>query len=221
MNKLLIFLVSISLFSSCSFKIPAGTYTTAPPPSSGNFAFAGHDLTLTENGRFQFRFWSDDGAPLQGHGGYVIFGKNLFLLFENSSKTKAGYIKNEIACTSLDSQLVNFKINEINDSPLIGVSIYNRDDHTQGTISHLDGTGHLILPKVSNKRTFELHYMGYDQMEIEIEGDVCLDLEISMNEKMEKLQLGDIRIAKLKRKGDQFYIKMQNWREFNEIYLRE
>jgi len=221
MFKYLNLLIAILVITGCSFKIPPGTYSTAPPPSkSGGFYQAGRDLTLTENGRFQYKGWSDDAPVTKGHGGYVIFGNNLFLLFENSTNPNVGYTFEEIPCTKQDSQEVNFKFRHTSGEPLIGVTIYNKNDHSQGTLSQIDGIGQIIMLKKQGKKVFVPNYIGFEAMEIEFEGDKCFDINITINEKNNKLQLGHAKIVKLKKEGDQLFIKMPIWKDYSEIYLK-
>lgn len=216
-HKYVIVLLVAILFYGCSFKIPAGTYSTANGPS-----FASRTLTLTDNGRFQFRQSTDDYHPTIGHGGYVIVGKYLFLLFENANIPKSGYSIKEIPCTEQDSQIVNFKISNTSGKPMLGVSIYNKHDYSQGTMtSSLDGVGQVSLPKTSDKKIFVPHYGFIEPMEIEFDGDKCLDIDIVLKQKIDHLERGRFMIGLLKREGDQLFWKMPYWsRKYSKIYLR-
>ena len=213
--------ILLLLLTGCSIKIPTGTYTTAAPPSSGRFSLAGHDLTLTDNGRFQYAQWSDDAPTTRGHGGYAIVGNNLFLLFENSANPSDGYTMKEFPCTKQDSQVVNFKFVQASGKPLIGVTTYNKNDPSQGTLSQMNGIGQISMPKTQDKKVFVTNYIGYKGMEIEFDGDQCYDIDISIHEKSKKLQLGHAKVIKLKKAGDQLSIKMPIWKNYKEVYLRE
>ena len=215
MNKFFSLIILVFLAGGCSFKIPPGNYTTASGPS-----FAGYDFTFKENGRFQYSFWTDDGPPDIGHGGFIIIGNNILFLFENVKTIESGYVLNEIECTKQDSQVVNFKISDKIGKPLIAVSIYNKEDHTQGTITQIDGVGQITLLKEPRNRMFQLHYMGYEDLIIKFEGNKCFDIDIILKENIDLLKRGDVKAAKLKREGDQLFIKLHTWRDYNKIYLR-
>ena len=218
MNKLFNLLILLLIITGCSFKIPPGTYSTSNGPS-----FAGRDLTLTDNGRFQYSQWTDDYHPTIGHGAYIIVGKYLLLLFENANIPKSNYSIKEIPCVEQDTQIVNFKIRSTSGEPLLGVSIYNKNDHSQGTMTtSLEGIGQVSLPKKPGKKIFVPHYGFIEPMEIEFDGDKCLDIDITLKEKVDHLQRGHFKAALLKREGDQLFWKMSYWsRKYSKIYLRE
>ncbi len=216
MNNLYSLFISLWLVSGCSFKIPHGKYTTASGPS-----FASYNFTFKENGRFIYNFSSDDGPPEIGQGSYVTIGKNLLLFFENVKSGDSEYFKNEINCTVQDSQDLNFKITETRGSPLIGVSIYNIDHDSQGTISQLDGMGQLRILKETNNRVFQLHYMGYEGLIVEVDGSKCFDIDIRLKEKIDRHARFEIKVAQLKREGGKMLIKMNNWQDFVTLYPRK
>ena len=141
-------------------------------------------------------------------------------LFENLKINKSGYVLHEIECTKQDSQTVNFKISEKKGTPLIGVSIYNVEDDSQGTISLIDGIGHITLTKKPQNRIFQLHYMGYEDLKVTFEGNKCYDIDIILKENIEQLNRSIIKAGKLKREGDQLFIKLHTWKEYSKIYLR-
>jgi len=221
MSRLFNLAFLLFIITGCSFKIPPGKYTTAPPPESGIFAFGGQNLTLTENGRFQYKHWSDDSAPTIGHGGYVVVGNYLMLVFENADIPESRYILQEIECTKQDSQVVNFLLRKPSGEPIPFVSIYNKDDSSQGTMTLMDGEGQVTMLKSSEKKVFIPHHMFLEDMEIKFAGDKCFDIEITIRDETEHLQLGHAKAIKLKREGEQLYIKMPIWKDFDKIYLRE
>jgi hypothetical protein len=219
MCKYIFLFTFVGLVSSCGFKIPAGTYTTAAPFESGGVWLAGTDFTFTQNGRFQYRFWTDDGPPDIGHGGFIIIGNNILFLFENAQTNNSAYVLNEIECTKQDSQVVNFKITDKTGYPLIAVSIYNTEDH-QGTITKLDGIGQITLLKEPKNRTIQLHYLGYEDLAIKFNGNKCFDIDIILRENIDHLKRGDVKVAKLKREGDQLFIKLHTWRDYSKIFKK-
>lgn len=204
------------LATGCSFKLPPGNYSTASGPSFGSY-----DFTFKENGRFRYHFSTDDGPPDTGHGGYIIIGNNLLLLFENGKTINSGYILHEKECIKQDTQIVNFKISEKIGEPLIGVSIYNIDDHTQGAVSQIDGSAQFTLLKEPKPKAFQFHYTGFEDFVVEFDGGKCFDIEIILKGKVDQLKRGDFKAAKLKREGDQLFIKLHTWKDYSKIYLRE
>lgn len=221
MNRLLILIFLVLIIGSCSIKIPPGSYSTAPPISmSGAVHMAGIDLTLEENGRFQFNHWSDDAPPTIGIGRYKIVGRKLKLIFENAEFTNSEYATKEIECAEKDTQMVNFIITEKNGDPLVGVNIYNKEIDF-GTISQIDGVGRISLPKESVQRKFQLHYLGFEDMFIEFSGQKCYDIDIIMKEKIDQLNKEHAKTIKIKKEGDQFYIKMEGWKSYSRIFLKK
>lgn len=176
--KFHLLLLSFSVMTiCCSFKLPPGKYNTTSGPT-----FANSQFTFTEDGRFTYALSTDDGRPTSGHGGYIVLGNRLFMLFENTKKVKSGFNVNHISCTQKDSQTVNFKVTNTLGKPIIGVAIYNKKNENEYTFTNKSGEARFVAPLLDTTRNIIITYLMLETMEIEIPGNTCMEIEVVLNE---------------------------------------
>ena len=168
-----------------------------------------------------FRPIIDDAPPTMGHGGFVTLNNYMILVFENAPEHPSIFYLKEVPCMVADSQNVNFILGNTSGEPLPFVSIYIKDDTSQGTMSGIDGIGQMAMLKSSTNKTFVTHYIRHEPLEIEIEGDKCYEIEATLKEEIDRLQLGNAKILKVKKEENQWFIKMHTWKKFRKIYQRD
>ena len=150
--------------------------------------FEGYCLTFTNNGFFEYSFYTCTGESY-GKGFYKLNKKQLLLHFDDSKETKKGklltsYFKEElIKCNLQDSveltlELMDRQNKEIIPFATIGLGKTHGDKFKVYATTNIDGLAILKVPKSENEIDINARYVGYSPFTFKLKPNSCKKVQI-------------------------------------------
>lgn len=197
MKKLLTFIIFLSPFLAISQYKYEGTFWRA------NLVDTYESIKFSKDGKFEYKKGGDLGNPEPSKGEYQFIDDLLILNFSNSQSKKLGFHKTEIWRNKSDSIIVNFKVMDLQGTPLENAKIHNANNKSS-IQTDKNGTGYLILKKENNTADFIMTWIGFETYNLKIDLNYNQKVEIYLTEDLQEIpirnQIDTLKIIEFKKR---------------------
>ena len=186
------FLTGLAVISlwGCSQKLVPGKYQSY---SDSGILMAGKTITIIDEERFEYQYWSDDISSNRiGQGTYSISGNEIDFDFKDI-KPLANVIEITETIDGAEKQTITMNVSDQNGRPLVGVLIQVSDKNYQPLIQDLTKIGgkySFEIRPYDLPLTIETDYLGMQPAEIRISDSRSKYLNIRLAELTNYIEKG-------------------------------